>query len=79
MVPPSYPASAKQINLQGEITVQATIDAAGKVTDAKAVSGPPLLQQAAMDAVRRWKYEPATLDGKPVPMQIVVKVKFNLN
>jgi len=79
MVPPSYPLAAKQINLQGEVTVQASVDTKGKVIDAKVVSGPVLLQQAAMDAVRNWKYEPATLDGKPVPMQVIVKVKFRLN
>ncbi len=79
MVPPSYPLAAKQSNQQGEVTVQAVIDGTGKVTEAKVVSGPALLQQAAVDAVRRWKYEPATLDGKPVPMQVVVKVKFHLN
>jgi protein TonB len=79
MVPPSYPLAAKRINLQGEVTVRASVDAAGKVVDARVVSGPALLQQAAVDAVRHWKYEPATLDGKPVPMQMVVKVKFRLN
>lgn len=79
MVPPSYPPAAKQTNLQGEVTIQASIDTTGKVADAKVISGPMLLRQAAMDAVRRWKYEPATLDGKPVPMQVVVKVRFRLN
>jgi protein TonB len=79
MVPPSYPLSAKQAGLQGEVTLQASVDTTGKVVGAKVVSGPVLLQQAAVDAVRQWKYAPATLDGKPVSMQVVVKVKFHLN
>ena len=55
-----------------------TIDATGKVTTMKAVSGPTLLHQAAMDALRQWKYQPATLDGKAVAMHLTVTIQFRL-
>jgi protein TonB len=44
----------------------------------KVVSGPVLLHQAAMDSLRQWRYEPAMLDGKPVPMHLTVTVQFRL-
>jgi periplasmic protein TonB len=42
------------------------------------VSGPTLLHQAAMDALKQWKYQPASLDGKPVPMRLTVTIRFRL-
>jgi protein TonB len=45
----------------------------------KPLSGPVALQQAAMDALRQWKYEPARLDGQPVSMHLSVTMKFRLN
>jgi protein TonB len=44
----------------------------------KVVSGPSLLHQAAMDALRQWKYQAATLDGKPVAMHLTVTIQFRL-
>jgi outer membrane biosynthesis protein TonB len=44
----------------------------------KVVSGPSLLHQAAMDALRQWKYQPASLDGKLVPMHLAVTIQFHL-
>jgi protein TonB len=44
----------------------------------KVVSGPTLLQQAATDALKQWKYQPATLDGKPVAMHLTVTIQFRL-
>ncbi len=77
-VPPAYPALARSIGLQGEVTIDALIDSTGKVAAMKPLSGPVLLQQAAMDALRQWKYEPARLDGQPVSMHLSVTVKFHL-
>jgi len=75
----TYPASAKQSNVQGSVTISASIDAKGAVVDAKALSGPLLLRQAAVDSVKQWKYSPAQEDGKPVPAQVTVNVDFRLN
>ena len=77
-VPPVYPALAKTQHVSGNVTVDALIDANGRVTTMKVVSGPSLLQQAAMDALKQWKYQPATLDGKAVPMHLSVTIQFRL-
>ena len=77
-VPPTYPTIAKTQHVQGEVRIDALVDAAGKVSSMKVVSGPVLLHQAAMDSLRQWRYEPAMLDGKPVPMHLTVTVQFRL-
>jgi protein TonB len=76
--PPSYPALARTQHIAGDVRIDALIDATGRVTTMKVVSGPALLHQAAMDALRRWKYEAATLDGKPVAMHLTVTIQFHL-
>jgi len=78
-VRPVYPATAKTTNVQGIVTVSASIDATGKVVSAKALSGPILLRQAAADAVSQWKYSPGLTDGKPAPSQVTVGVEFRMN
>jgi TonB family protein len=77
-VGPIYPEMAKAQHISGNVTVDALIDASGKVTTMKVLSGPALLRQAAMDALRQWKYQPATLDGKAVPMHLNVTVQFRM-
>jgi periplasmic protein TonB len=77
-VNPIYPALARNQHVTGDVRVDAFIDANGRVTTMKVISGPTLLHQAAMDALRQWKYEPATLDGKPVPMHLTVTLQFRL-
>lgn len=74
-----YPATARGSNIQGSVTVSASIDANGKVVAAKALSGPILLRQAAVDSVSQWKYSPGLIDGKPAPSQVTVGVEFRLN
>jgi protein TonB len=76
-VPPVYPPLAKTNHVIGEVTLDARIDSTGKVTDVEVVSGPTLLRQAAMEALRLWKYEPAQLDGRPVSSHLSVIVKFH--
>jgi len=78
-VSPAYPAFARSMGLQGDITIDALIDATGKVTTMKPLSGPVPLQQAAMDALRQWNYEPARLGDQPVSTHLSVTVKFRLN
>ncbi len=77
-VPPVYPAIAKTQHIQGNVQIDALVDANGRVSSMKIVSGPVLLHQSAMDALRQWKYQPATLDGKPVAMHLAVTVQFRL-
>ena len=77
-VQPVYPALAKTQRVSGSVTIDALIDANGRVTATKIISGPALLQQAAVEALRQWKYQPATLDGKPVAMHLSVTIQFRL-
>lgn len=77
-VRPVYPALAKTQHVAGDVHVDALIDATGRVTTMKVVSGPSLLHQAAMDALRQWKYQAATLDGRPVAMHLTVTIQFRL-
>lgn len=77
-VPPVYPPMARTQHISGDVRIDALIDANGGVSWMKVVSGPALLHHAAMDALRQWKYQPATLDGKPVPMHLTVTIQFHL-
>jgi TonB family protein len=77
-VPPAYPAFAKTQHVSGDVKVDALVDAEGRVTTMKIVSGPAMLHMAAMDALRQWKYQPATLDGRAVPMHLTVTIQFRL-
>lgn len=73
---PDYPLVAKQAHVQGVVVVAAIVGVDGKVKSASAVSGPPLLQKAAVDAVRQWIYKPTTLNGSPVESETRVEVRF---
>jgi TonB family protein len=77
-VSPIYPALARSQHVSGDVKIDALIDANGKVTSMKVIAGPTLLHQSATDALRQWKYQPATLDGKPVPMHLTVTLQFRL-
>ncbi|HUC53786.1 MAG TPA: energy transducer TonB [Candidatus Cybelea sp.] len=68
---------AKSEHVEGVVTLDALIDTTGKVTEVKVVAGPNLLRQAALDALRSWKYEPARLGGQPVSSHLSVTVKFH--
>jgi protein TonB len=74
----TYPPAAKSAKIEGDVLVTASLDATGKVIGAKAISGPALLRVGAEDTVRGWKYQPATIGGKPVPTQVTVKIQFHL-
>jgi len=76
-VQPVYPAMARNAGIEGDVVMDTTIDRAGNVTNVKVVSGPPMLRQAALDALRQWKYEPSQLNGEPVPVQVTVTIKFH--
>jgi len=78
-VPPVYPSLAKLTRVSGDVVVDALIDASGNVKTVRVLSGPTILQPAAIETVRQWKYEPARLDGQAVAMHLSVTVKFRLN
>jgi TonB family protein len=75
-VQPVYPAIAQSARVAGLVTIEATIGADGKVSNAKVVRSIPLLDQAALDAVRQWEYAPTLLNGVPVPVLVTVSVNF---
>jgi len=77
-VAPVYPVMAKNQHVSGNVVIDALIDVNGRVTTMKIISGPALLHQAAKDALRQWKYQPASLDGKPVPMHLTVTLQFRM-
>jgi protein TonB len=78
-VQPVYPADALAARVQGIVILEATIGVDGRVTDAKVLRSVPLLDQAAVDAVRQWAYTPTLLNGAAVPVIMTVTVTFNLD
>jgi len=73
---PVYPAVAKAARVGGTVLVEATIGPDGKVADARVVKSVPLLDQAALDAVRQWEYAPTRVRGVAVPVIITVAINF---
>lgn len=78
-VDPIYPQDAQAARIQGEVVVEATIGPDGKVSDAKVVGSIPLLDEAALAAVRQWEYQPVIVDGAPKAVLMTVRVKFSLS
>jgi protein TonB len=76
---PVYPVIAKEAGVQGTVVLQATISKAGTIENLRAVGGPPMLQQAALDAVRTWRYQPYLLNGQPIEVETTVNVAFILS
>jgi periplasmic protein TonB len=75
---PLYPAIAKAAGIQGIVVLQATISKSGSIQNLRVISGTPMLQRAAMDAVRSWHYKPYLLNGEPVDVETTINVVFNL-
>jgi protein TonB len=75
---PIYPPIAKSARVQGTVVIQATISKNGTIENSHAVSGPTMLRQAALDAVKSWRFRPYLLDGEPVEVDTTVNVVFNL-
>jgi periplasmic protein TonB len=76
-VMPEYPLVAKEAGIQGDVAIRTTIDVKGNVVNAQVISGPQMLRGAALAALRRWKYEPSTLNGQPIAVQMLVTIKFS--
>jgi TonB family protein len=73
-VEPVYPELAKQARVQGRVVLVITVDEEGNVSEIKVTNGHPLLYEAAVMAVRQWKYSPTLLNGEPVPVITTVTV-----
>ena len=76
---PVYPPIAKAARVQGTVKISAVIDASGKVTSEKVLSGPAMLQQSALDAVRKWTFTPFLLDGAPVVVSTEFAIPFQID
>lgn len=76
---PVYPQVAMAAKVEGMVIIEATIGKDGSVQDAKILRHVPLLDQAAMDAVKEWKFTPTTLNGQPVEVLMTVTVNFTLH
>jgi Ca-activated chloride channel family protein len=78
--PPSYPEAARRARIEGAVVTELDIDKAGAVTDVKVLRGLPLgLTEKAVEAVRQWRFQPATLNGRPVATTLVQTVHFKLD
>lgn len=75
---PAYPPLAKMARIQGVVRLEAVISKDGTIQDLKVMSGHPLLVQAALNAVKQWKYEPTLLNGVPVEVVTEIDVNFTL-
>ena len=78
-VTPVYPPLARQTRISGTVRLHAIIGKDGTVQQLEVLSGHPLLQQAALDAVRQWRYQPTLLNGEPVDVDTTIDVIFSLN
>jgi protein TonB len=78
--PPAYPEAARRRGEQGVVTLEVDVAADGSVSGIRvaAGSGSAALDQAALDAVRRWRFTPAAQDGRPVPSSVRTSVRFRL-
>jgi TonB family protein len=76
--PPVYPSQARQARVQGNVVVEAVVDVDGHVVDVRVKQGIPMLDAAAIAAVKQWVYTPTLLDGMPVPIILDVTVTFRL-
>jgi protein TonB len=77
-VVPAYPALPRAIHLEGTVVLQATISRSGTIENLRVLSGPAMLQQAALDAVQQWHYRPYLLNGQPVEVETTVNVVFKM-
>jgi protein TonB len=77
-IQPVYPAIAKAARVQGTVIVQAVISKDGRIENAHVISGPPMLQGAAVEAIQRARYRPFMLNGEPVAVETTINVVFTL-
>lgn len=73
-VEPLYPEEARRLHVEGDVTLEATVNEKGEVADLRVIAGPALLVKAALNAVKQWKYEPP--EKAPVRMNVTIKFKL---
>lgn len=78
-VDPPYPPLAKVARVQGDVVLQAVIDASGNIQNLQVLSGHPMLVPSALEAVRQWRYKPYLLNGSPVEVETTITVLFRLS
>lgn len=74
-----YPEIARAARVQGDVVLDCTISDDGRVVDVKVLSGHPLLQDAAVDGVRQWRYRPPLLNGVPIAVVMTATVHFTID
>jgi TonB family protein len=77
-VPPQYPEIANKENIHGEVAIKFTINKDGHVTNPQVISGPPLLRQAALDAVTQWQYKPFVSNHEPIEVESTATCQFTV-
>jgi len=77
-VAPLYPRLAARAGIKGTVVIEALVDPRGRVAEATVLKGVPALDEAALEAVRRWVYTPTLIDGVPTPIIMTVTVRFDL-
>jgi protein TonB len=75
-VDPVYPKVAMDASIEGIVIIDAVIDATGRISEARVLRGVPILEEAALEAVRQWRYTPTLLDGVPTPVRMTITVTF---
>lgn len=78
-VQPVYPPPARQARIEGSVVLHAVIGKDGGVSELQVLSGHPLLVNAALDAVRQWRYSPTLLSGQAVEVETTITVTFVLS
>jgi TonB family protein len=76
---PIYPENARRARVEGAVTLNAVVSTQGILQEIRIVSGHPLLVEAALDCVRKWRYRPGTLNEQAIEMPITIRVVFKLN
>jgi protein TonB len=76
---PIYPENARRARVEGAVILNAIVSREGTLQEVRVVSGHPLLTEAALDCVRKWRYRPGTLNEQPIEMPITIRVVFVLN
>ena len=78
-VPPQYPPEAGRARIEGTVVLMAVIRTDGSVEDVRIESGLPILAQAAIDAVKQWRYKPYMINGEPVEVDSRITINFALS
>lgn len=76
---PTYPPAAKRAKVEGVVVVEAVVTEDGRVDKVKVISGNPLLTDAAVDAIQKWRYEPTILNGQAVPVVLTARISFSMD